>query len=236
VGSCPIDLDAVTRATACTIVRPPSLVLAFEVTRVGKAMAAERGLKFTAAKTGGGTLIGSTQFATGRFAMIDDGIGFQLVPWNPCSTSASARTSPASCAAQAASNGVSAGNGGWGCECPQYRDLLIAMGPARRSGKGPRLQQHRSLLGLDPVDQFAVGQSMGRIRSARAHTRPGRSFHIHSENTRCATGARRRGRPLFPVSEISRDSNREPACAIRCKARTPRDRDRAALRRLASSL
>jgi hypothetical protein len=86
VGSCPIDLDAVTRATACTIVRTPSLVLAFEVTRVGKAMAAERGLKFTAAKTGeyvGGTLIGSTQFATGRFAMIDDGISFQLVPWQP---------------------------------------------------------------------------------------------------------------------------------------------------------
>ena len=57
-----------------------------EVTRVGKAMAAERGLKFTAAKTGeyvSGTLVGSTQLATGRFAMIDDGIGFQLVPWQP---------------------------------------------------------------------------------------------------------------------------------------------------------
>jgi hypothetical protein len=57
-----------------------------EVTRVGKAMAAERGLKFTAAKTGeyvGGRLIGSTQLASGRFAMIDDGIGFQLVPWQP---------------------------------------------------------------------------------------------------------------------------------------------------------
>jgi type IV secretory pathway VirD2 relaxase len=57
-----------------------------EVTRVGKAMAAERGLTFTAAKTGeyvGGTLVGSTQLASGRFAMIDDGIGFQLVPWQP---------------------------------------------------------------------------------------------------------------------------------------------------------
>ena len=57
-----------------------------EVTRVGKAMAAERGLTFTAAKTGeyvSGTLVGSTQFAGGRFAMIDDGIGFQLVPWQP---------------------------------------------------------------------------------------------------------------------------------------------------------
>jgi hypothetical protein len=57
-----------------------------EVARVGKAMAAERGLTFTAAKTGeyvSGTLIGSTQLASGRFAMIDDGIGFQLVPWQP---------------------------------------------------------------------------------------------------------------------------------------------------------
>jgi type IV secretory pathway VirD2 relaxase len=57
-----------------------------EVTRVGKAMAAERGLKFTAAKSGeyvSGTLIGSTQLASGRFAMIDDGTGFQLVPWQP---------------------------------------------------------------------------------------------------------------------------------------------------------
>jgi type IV secretory pathway VirD2 relaxase len=57
-----------------------------EVTRVGKALAAERGLKFTAAKSGeyaSGTLVGSTQLASGRFAMIDDGIGFQLVPWQP---------------------------------------------------------------------------------------------------------------------------------------------------------
>jgi type IV secretory pathway VirD2 relaxase len=57
-----------------------------EVTRVGKAMAAERGLTFTAAKSGeyvSGTLVGSTQLASGRFAMIEDGIGFQLVPWQP---------------------------------------------------------------------------------------------------------------------------------------------------------
>jgi type IV secretory pathway VirD2 relaxase len=57
-----------------------------EVTRVGEAMAAERGLTFTAAKTGeyvSGTLVGSTQLACGRFAMIDDGIGFRLVPWQP---------------------------------------------------------------------------------------------------------------------------------------------------------
>jgi hypothetical protein len=57
-----------------------------EVNRVGKAMAAERGRMFTAAKTGeyvSGTLVGSAQLASGRVAMIDDGIGFQLVPWQP---------------------------------------------------------------------------------------------------------------------------------------------------------
>lgn len=57
-----------------------------EVTRVGRIMAAERGLTFTTAKTGeyiSGKLVGSTQLASGRFAMIDDGIGFQLVPWQP---------------------------------------------------------------------------------------------------------------------------------------------------------
>jgi uncharacterized protein DUF3363 len=57
-----------------------------EVTRVGKVMAAERGLTFTAAKTGeyvGGTLVGSARLASGRFAMIDDWIGLQLVPWQP---------------------------------------------------------------------------------------------------------------------------------------------------------
>src|SRR5260370_18029754 len=57
-----------------------------EVNRLGKAMAAERGLTFTAAKIGeyvSGTLVGSTQLANGRFPMIDDGIGFQLLPGQP---------------------------------------------------------------------------------------------------------------------------------------------------------
>jgi Protein of unknown function (DUF3363) len=56
------------------------------VTRVGRAMAADRGLTFQQAKTGSyvsGKLIGSTQLASGRFAMIDNGLGFSLVPWQP---------------------------------------------------------------------------------------------------------------------------------------------------------
>lgn len=57
-----------------------------EVVRVGKALAAKRGLQFTPSKIGeyvSGTLVASTQLASGRFAMIDDGICFQLVPWQP---------------------------------------------------------------------------------------------------------------------------------------------------------
>ncbi|MPZ31460.1 MAG: DUF3363 domain-containing protein, partial [Rhodospirillales bacterium] len=30
-----------------------------------------------------GQLVGSTQLSSGRFAMIDDGLGFSLVPWRP---------------------------------------------------------------------------------------------------------------------------------------------------------
>ena len=56
-----------------------------EVERVGKALAAVRGRTWEPAQTGNyitGTLVGSTQLASGRFAMIDDGLGFSLVPWS----------------------------------------------------------------------------------------------------------------------------------------------------------
>ncbi|MER9250129.1 DUF3363 domain-containing protein, partial [Mesorhizobium sp. M0590] len=57
-----------------------------EVTRVGKEMAAARGLTFQPVQPGnhvGGRLLGSVRLASGRFAMLDDGLGFQLVPWQP---------------------------------------------------------------------------------------------------------------------------------------------------------
>ncbi|MER9059943.1 DUF3363 domain-containing protein [Mesorhizobium sp. M0698] len=57
-----------------------------EVARVGKEMAAARGLTFAPVQPGnhvGGTLLGSVRLASGRFAMLDDGIGFRLVPWQP---------------------------------------------------------------------------------------------------------------------------------------------------------
>jgi type IV secretory pathway VirD2 relaxase len=57
-----------------------------EVERVGKQMAAERGLAYAPSGPGeyvSGRLAGVANLASGRFAMIDDGLGFQLVPWQP---------------------------------------------------------------------------------------------------------------------------------------------------------
>jgi len=57
-----------------------------EVDRVGRQLAAERGLTFQPIHEGQtvrGKLLGSAQLASGRFAMIDDGLGFSLVPWRP---------------------------------------------------------------------------------------------------------------------------------------------------------
>jgi hypothetical protein len=57
-----------------------------EVERVGQEMAKERGLTFRPAKVGeyvSGTLADSTALVSGRYAMIDDGLGFSLVPWQP---------------------------------------------------------------------------------------------------------------------------------------------------------
>jgi type IV secretory pathway VirD2 relaxase len=59
---------------------------AIEIDRVGKAMAVERGLTYSPSKPGefvAGRLAGIATLASGRFAMIDDGLGFQLVPWQP---------------------------------------------------------------------------------------------------------------------------------------------------------
>ncbi|MFG1370836.1 DUF3363 domain-containing protein [Xanthobacter oligotrophicus] len=71
-------------------VRAPRDILArlerAEITRVGREMAAERGLAFVEVKAGeyvSGKLTGSAKLVSGRFAMIDDGMGFQLVPWQP---------------------------------------------------------------------------------------------------------------------------------------------------------
>jgi type IV secretory pathway VirD2 relaxase len=57
---------------------------AIDIERAGKVLAAERGLQWQPVVAGShvtGQLVGSTQLSSGRFAMIDDGLGFSLVPW-----------------------------------------------------------------------------------------------------------------------------------------------------------
>ena len=57
-----------------------------EIARVGPEMVKARGLTFKPAEVGSyvsGTLVGSTNLGSGKFAMIDDGLGFSLVPWQP---------------------------------------------------------------------------------------------------------------------------------------------------------
>ncbi|KAF0135740.1 MAG: hypothetical protein FD148_538 [Methylocystaceae bacterium] len=84
-----VERGYVARQTGGAFITPTELLSRLEraeVTRVGRAMAAERGLAFKEPETGGyvsGRLVGSTQLASGRFAMVDDGLGFSLVPWQP---------------------------------------------------------------------------------------------------------------------------------------------------------
>jgi len=57
-----------------------------EVERAGRELAAERGLAFAPVQEGQtvrGKLLGWPQLASGRFAMMDDGLGFSVVPWRP---------------------------------------------------------------------------------------------------------------------------------------------------------
>ncbi len=57
-----------------------------DIERAGRALAAERGREWRPAIAGNevsGRLVGSAQLSSGRFAMIDDGLGFSLVPWRP---------------------------------------------------------------------------------------------------------------------------------------------------------
>jgi type IV secretory pathway VirD2 relaxase len=59
---------------------------AADIERAGKALAAESGRQWQPTVPGNhvsGRLVGSTQLSSGRFAMIDDGLGFSLVPWRP---------------------------------------------------------------------------------------------------------------------------------------------------------
>lgn len=55
-----------------------------ELQNVGARIAQERGMTFNPTPPGGsvsGTYRDNIRLSSGRFAMIDDGLGFQLVPW-----------------------------------------------------------------------------------------------------------------------------------------------------------
>ena len=57
-----------------------------EVAQAGKSLAAETGLDHRVVADGGkvgGVYSRSVMLASGRFAMLDDGVGFSLVPWKP---------------------------------------------------------------------------------------------------------------------------------------------------------
>jgi hypothetical protein len=88
-----------------------------EVEALGERLAAETGQPFNQAATGeyvAGACRQRFTLASGRFAMIDDGLGFQLVPWTLPSKGSSAPVSLASPATMAASTGALAATGGWG--------------------------------------------------------------------------------------------------------------------------
>ncbi len=71
------------------VIAPKDLIRRLEtvdIERAGRALAAERGREWQPAVPGNyvaGQLVGSIQLSSGRFAMIDDGLGFSLVPWRP---------------------------------------------------------------------------------------------------------------------------------------------------------
>jgi type IV secretory pathway VirD2 relaxase len=80
-----------------------------ELGALGCRLAAETGQPFNRARKGefvSGTYRQRFALASGRFAMIDDGLGFQLVPWTPSLEGISASMSAAALAATAVSIGA----------------------------------------------------------------------------------------------------------------------------------
>jgi hypothetical protein len=64
----------------------PTALQRQEVQKVGQKLAADRGLTFMPGRVGEyvtDRLSGVASLASGRFAMIEGGLGFQLVPWQP---------------------------------------------------------------------------------------------------------------------------------------------------------
>jgi hypothetical protein len=84
-----VEMGHATREPDGAFILPRDLVARLErqeVERVGQELARARGMTFQPTKAGyyvSGTLAGATDLASGRYAMIEDGLGFSLVPWQP---------------------------------------------------------------------------------------------------------------------------------------------------------
>ena len=85
-----IDMGYATDLGGGQVRAPKNLIQRLEaadIERTGKALAAQRGREWQPTVPGNyvsGQLVGSAQLSSGRrFAMIDDGLGFSLVPWQP---------------------------------------------------------------------------------------------------------------------------------------------------------
>lgn len=84
-----VDQGLATRTSEGGTRAPKDLIARLEqqeIARVGPEMAKARGLTFKPAEVGNyvsGTLVGAANLGSGKFAMIDDGLGFSLVPWQP---------------------------------------------------------------------------------------------------------------------------------------------------------
>ena len=111
-------------------------------------MAKARGLTFKPAEAGNyvtGTLIGATNLGSGKFAMIDDGLGFSLVPWQPVLEQRLGRQVTGSPCPAAGSIGLSGEAGGWayeiginvGCFSPAGQTCAI---PSRLARSAPPLR------------------------------------------------------------------------------------------------
>ena len=94
--------------------------------------------------------VGSTQLANGRFAMIDDGIGFQRVPWRPVLDKRIGQN--IGC--------VMRNVGGTEWSFGAGLELLLL----RRSYEGPR--QHHLLVAMGP-DRCPSGQGWRTSRAPR---------------------------------------------------------------------
>lgn len=63
-----------------------------------------------------GTLAGSTDLASGRYAMIEDGLGFSLVPWHSILDQRVGQHITGAIGGDGESSGIWAESLGWGCE------------------------------------------------------------------------------------------------------------------------